>query len=87
MPPPNRNALFFPHIKAFVRCGDLKPEKLFDFLKYDGCERVIVFNGAKPDENSLLEAYYSFEMTVPKSHIIAELLYLQDERDLMYRSY
>lgn len=79
-PPSDRNALFFPHIKAYIRCGDLRPEKLFQLLQKDGCERVIVFNGAQPDENSPEEAFYSFEMQAPKSYIIEQLAELQEER-------
>lgn len=79
-PPSDRNALFFPHIKAYVRCGDLKPEKIFQFLQRDGCERVIVFNGTQPDENCPEEAFYSFEMQAPKEYIIERLAGLEEER-------
>jgi len=83
-PPSDRNALLFPHIKAYIRCGDLSPEKLFQLLQKDGCERVIVFNGAQPDENSPEEAFYSFEMQAPKEYIIGKLAELQEERCQAY---
>ena len=73
-------ALYYPDIKAYVRCGDLSPEKLFELLQKDCCERVIIVNGAKPNENSAEEAYYSFEMRTSKSYILERLEKLQDEK-------
>jgi hypothetical protein len=70
-----------------VRCGDLSPEKLFEFLQRDGCERIIVFSGAKPDESRPEEAFYSFEMQAPKSYILERLGELQEERLETYRRF
>ena len=39
------NSLFFPAMRAFVRCGSLTPEKLFEMLERDGCDRVLLFSG------------------------------------------
>jgi len=79
IPPPSRHALYFPHINAYVRCGDLKPKKLLELLLMDGCERVLVFNSARPDEDSRYQAFYSFEMRAPKSYIIERMDELQEQ--------
>jgi len=76
----DRLALFYPHIQAYVRCGDLEPAKLFELMQKDCCKRVIIFNGAQPDDNDPQEAFYSFEMQAPKTYILEKLAELQDKK-------
>ena len=78
-------ALYYPHIKAYVRCGDLEPEKIFEFLQRDCCERVIIFNDAQPEANSLAEAFYSFEMNAPKAYILEKMAKLQEKKTEAFR--
>ena len=74
-------ALFYPSINAYVRCGDLSPTKLFELLRQDGCKRVIVFgNGIWLDKEQPIEEFHSFEMRVPKSHILEGLEKMQKEK-------
>ena len=77
----DRLALFFPHIQAYVRCGDLEPAKLFELLQKDCCKRVIIFNGAQPDDGNPQEVCYSVEMQAPKTYILEKLAELQDEKN------
>jgi hypothetical protein len=79
VPLTDRLALYFPKIEAYVRCGDFSPEKIFEYLKRDYCKRVIIVNGAQPDDNSPEEAFYSFELRAPKEYIIERLSELNDK--------
>jgi len=63
-------ALYYPDIKAFVRCGDLDTKRFFELLEKEHCERIIIFNGKSPEQNNLKEdVFYLFEMEAPKNHI------------------
>ena len=87
IPLTDRFALYYPHIKAYVRCGDLEPVKLFDLLRNDYCEKVIMFNGATTDDGSEYEAFYSFELRMPKTYITEKLAKLQDEKtEMIFRT-
>ena len=74
-------ALFYPAINAYVRCGDLSPEKLIELIQKDGCERVIVFgNGLRLDREQPWEVFHSFEMNAPKEYILQKIEEMQEER-------
>jgi hypothetical protein len=73
-------ALYFPKIEAYVRCGDFSPGKIFGLLAKDGCKRVIIVNGAQPDEDKPEETYYSFEMRAPKEYILGRLADLKNRK-------
>jgi hypothetical protein len=66
-------ALFYPHIEAYVRCGNLMPEKLFDLLAHEHCQRIIVFGGTAFGADGTEEAFHSFEMRVPKAYVMERL--------------
>jgi len=53
------NALFFPGLKAFVRFGDLEPNRLLEMLNEPDCDKVYVFPYAG-------DSYYSFELRITK---------------------
>lgn len=77
----DKSALFYPNINAYVRCGDLSPEKMFDLMKKDGCERVIIFgSGLRQDKDEPWEIFHSFEMNAPKEYIMEQLAKLQEEK-------
>jgi len=44
------NSLFFPELKAFVRCGGLPAYKLIGLLEQDGCEAVFLFPDTSSDD-------------------------------------
>jgi hypothetical protein len=78
-------ALFYPDINAYVRCGDLSPGKLFELMRKDGCERIIIFgSGVRQGKEQSWEAFHSFEMRAPKEYIAKMLENLQDERIQSY---
>ena len=58
------NAVYFPTLKAFIRCEGLKPVYLIQFFKADVCcDKVLVFPGWDPPEVS---RYYTFERIISK---------------------
>jgi len=60
------NALYYPELKAYLRCGDLSPEKLFDLLAAGDCDKVILFHDtvrAEPPLLPSLEAFYVIQTT------------------------
>ena len=79
IPLTDRLALYFPKIEAYVRCGDFSPEKILELLARDCCKRVIIVNGAQPDDDSPEEAFYSFELRVPKEYLIKKLSELSEK--------
>ena len=77
----DNGALFYPAISAFVRCGNLSPQRLLELMQTDGCERVIVFgSGLRYDKEQPWEVFRSFEMRAPKEYILQKLNDLQEER-------
>jgi len=76
----DNDALFYPDLKAYVRCGDLSPQKLLELMKKDGCERVIIFgNGIYQDKEHPWEEFHSFVMQAPKTYILERLEKLEEE--------
>ena len=76
----DNDALFYPDIKTYVRCGDLSPRKLLELMRKDGCERVIIFgNGLRQDEEQPWEEFHVFSMRVPKAYILERLEKLEEE--------
>ena len=74
-------ALFYPAINAYVRCGNLSPEKMLELMRKDDCKRVIVFgSGLRLDKEHPWEAFHSFEMTAPKEYILQRIEELQEEK-------
>ena len=70
----NKLALYYPAIKAYVRCGDLDAKQFFEFLEQEHYERIIIFNGLCPDNNnSNEEVFYLFEITASKEYILEKL--------------
>ena len=65
------NALFYPELKAYIRCGDLFPQKLFELLEDEDCETIILF----PDTcfSDTESAYYTIECTLPKKKLFEVL--------------
>ncbi len=54
------NSLFFPELKAFVRCGGIPPDRLLDLLERDGCDKVFLFPDAYGEDY-----YYAFIRSMP----------------------
>jgi len=77
----DNGALFYPDMKAYVRCGNLSPRKLFELMQQDGCERVIIFgSGLRQDKEQPWEEFHSFEMHAPKAYILEALNKMRDEQ-------
>ena len=70
-------ALFYPELKAFIRCGDLTPEKLFRLFEKVDCEKIILFPDACISETE--DAYYIIECTLSKQVFIDALQKMQNE--------
>jgi hypothetical protein len=64
------NSLFFPELKAFVRCGGLPPNRLIELLERDGCEAVFLFPDYTPDDG---DAFFAFMLVMPKEMLLEEL--------------
>ena len=76
----DNGALFYPAVKAYVRCGDLSPKNLFELLRKDGCERVIIFgNGLRQNSEEPWEEFHVFIMQAPKSYILERLNKMEEE--------
>jgi hypothetical protein len=72
------NALFFPDLKAFIRCGDLTPAKMFGLFEKADCKKIILFQDACISEKE--SAYYIFECTIPNQVLNDLLQKMQDKR-------
>jgi hypothetical protein len=72
------NALFFPDIKAFIRCGDLTPAKMFGLFEKADCKMIILFQDACISEKE--SAYYIFECTIPNQVLNDLLQKMHDKR-------
>ena len=72
------NALFYPDLKAFIRCGDLSPAKLFELFEKADCEKIILFQDACISGKE--SAYYIFECTLPKQVLNDLLQKMRDKR-------
>jgi len=59
------NALFFPALKAYVRCGGLPPDRLLELLEQDGCEAVMLFPDIRADAGDE-DIFYIFMLAMPK---------------------
>ena len=71
------NALFYPELRAYIRCGDLTAEKLFDLFEHEGCDMVAV----APDYvlSNTEGAYYIFCLAIPKAELAAMLESLREK--------
>lgn len=66
------NALYYPELRAYLRCGDLSPEKLFALLGAGECDRIILFHDTAPAETPPLpnmEPYYVIQSDIPGEKI------------------
>lgn len=58
------NSLFFPELKAYVRCGGMPPDRLLGLLERDECEAVMLFPDYIVDGG---DAFFAFTFTIPKA--------------------
>jgi hypothetical protein len=75
------NAMFYPDLKAYVRCGDLTPKNLFEMLGIEDCEKVFIFQDTSISENE--SAYYIIECTLPRQKLFEILEEMRQEAVLM----
>ena len=66
------NSLFFPELKAFVRCGGISPDKLFELLEQDGCDMVMLFPDAYGED-----FFYTFSLAMPREEFLRKLEEMQ----------
>ena len=71
------NALFYPGLKVFIRCGDLDAGDLFDMLEHEGCDGVIVFPGDYATDHTV--AYYTFARFMSRQELIEMLEKLREQ--------
>lgn len=71
------NAMFYPDLKAYVRCGDLTPKNLFEMLENEDCEKILLFQGTCVSEKE--SVYYMIECTLPKQKLFEILGEMQQE--------
>lgn len=64
------NSLFFPELKAYVRCGGLPPDRLLELLEQDGCEAVMLFSDFRTDGE---DVFYAFMLAMPKEMFLDAL--------------
>ena len=66
------NALYFPDLTAYIRFGNLRPDKLLEMLEEDGCERAILFRNCV--DSSTEDSFFVFTLGISKSdyHVILE---------------
>ena len=67
------NSLFFPELKAFVRCGGISPDKLFELLEQDGCDMVMLFPDAYEED-----FFYTFSLAMPREEFLRKLEEMQE---------
>jgi|GEM_PF-1872059 len=72
------NALFYPGLNAFIRCGDLNAERMFELFEYDDCEKIIIFPNLYISDTE--DAYYIFELAMPKQTLLKVLGEMREER-------
>ena len=64
------NSLFFPELKAYVRCGGLPPNRLLEFFAQDGCDMVLLFHDEQSDEGY---CFHVFTLAMPKELFLEDL--------------
>jgi hypothetical protein len=75
------NAMSYPDLKAYVRCGDLTPKNLFEMLGIEDCEKIFIFQDTSISENE--SAYYMIECTLPRQKLFEILEEMRQEALLM----
>ena len=72
------NAPFYPTLKAYIRCGSLSPEWIFEMLEKEDCERIILF----PDGviSTTEGVHYFIVRSMPRSDFMEELQTMKDKR-------
>lgn len=66
------NALYYPELRAYLRCGDLSPETLFELLGTGDCDKIILFHDTAPAETPLLPSlmpFYVIQSDIPGEKI------------------
>lgn len=71
------NALYYPELKAYVRCGDLQPRILFELLTDADCTKVILFPLTQISEQEA--AYYAIEYMKSKEKLAVGIQELKRE--------
>lgn len=71
------NAMFYPDLKAYVRCGDLTPKNLFEILGIEDGEKIFLFKGTSVSEKE--NAYYMIECTLPRQKLFEILGEIRQE--------
>ena len=71
-------AVYFPELRAYVRCSGLSPEYLLELFERDGCDKVIVFPGwwLSDDESE----YYVFELVMPRETFLTVFEAMRNKR-------
>lgn len=76
------NSLFFPELKAYVRCGGIPPDRLLELLWQEGCETVFLFPVRYAEYD---DAYFAFTLTEPKGQFLEEVEKTHDRiSDMMH---
>ena len=70
------NSLFFPELKAFIRCGELPPHKILEMLEQDGCEAILQFHDEQSEDG---DAFFIFHLAMPKD-MLFDVLEKMEER-------
>jgi len=76
----DKMAVFYQGINSYVRCGDLEPVRLFEYLEKDYCESIVIFSGFKPDADNTDEAFYVFGLRAPKEYVLRKLQEMRKRR-------
>lgn len=69
------NALYLPGLRAYIRCGDLRPHVLIELLTDADCDKVLLFQSVLVNDTEC--AYYTIEYTGSKEKLAA---FVQDEK-------
>ena len=70
--------LFYPDLKAYIRCGDLTPKKLLELFETEDCEKVILFPDASISDTE--DVYFTFECILPKETLNELQKKMQEDR-------
>lgn len=68
------NSIYFPKLKAFVRNGNLPPERLFELLEYDDCDTVMLFSDMQSDGGTF---FHAIHRSMPRELFSKELEAMQ----------
>jgi galactokinase len=83
-----RNALYYPDLRAYLRCGDLDPRMLIEMFCEERCAKIILFHdtvSARELPLPNMDTFYVIESKAPHEMLTTQISRRKEE--LMMASY